>query len=89
VFPPAIWDTKPWKGRESEKLQTALTEREREITQLVCEGLSNKEIARQLNLSDGTIRAQLHQIYQKLAIENRTMLVRLASRGLTSRGPRR
>jgi two-component system, NarL family, nitrate/nitrite response regulator NarL len=89
VLPSAIRDTKPRMGRKSgarpllKKLQTALTEREREITQLVSEGLSNKEIARQLNLSDGTIRAQLHQIYQKLAIQNRTMLVTLASRDLS------
>jgi two-component system nitrate/nitrite response regulator NarL len=60
--------------------QIALTKRECEITQLVCEGLSNKEVARRLHLSDGTIRAHLHRIYQKLAIENRTMLVMCALR---------
>jgi two-component system, NarL family, nitrate/nitrite response regulator NarL len=89
VLPSAIWDTKLGMGCKSgarrplKKLQTALTEREREITQLVCEGLSNKDVARQLNVSDGTIKAQLHQIYQKLAIQNRTMLVTLASRDLS------
>ena len=34
----------------------SLTERERQITQLVSEGLSNKELGRQLNISEGTIK---------------------------------
>jgi two-component system nitrate/nitrite response regulator NarL len=90
VLPRAIWDTKPRTERKSgarrppEKLQTALTEREREIMQLVYAGLSNKEVARHLNLSAGTIRAHLHRIYQKLAIQNRTMLVTWAARDLVS-----
>lgn len=56
----------------------ALTEREREIVRLVSEGLSNKAIARQLNISHGTIKVHLHHIYQKLEINNRTVLARLA-----------
>lgn len=56
----------------------ALTEREREIVRLVSEGLSNKAIARQLNISHGTIKVHLHHIYEKLEINNRTVLARLA-----------
>ena len=55
-----------------------LTEREREIMRLVSVGLSNKEIARRLNLSDGTIKVHLHKMFQKLAISNRTELAALA-----------
>jgi DNA-binding NarL/FixJ family response regulator len=44
----------------------------------VTEGLSNKEIGRRLDISDGTIKAHLHNIYDKLAINNRTALVALA-----------
>jgi two-component system, NarL family, nitrate/nitrite response regulator NarL len=51
-----------------------LTPRERQIAELVSEGLSNKEIGRRLGLSAGTIRVHLHRIYQKLAINNRTAL---------------
>jgi len=51
-----------------------LTDREREIMRLVSGGLSNKEIGRQLNITDGTIKQHLHHIYQKLAISNRTVL---------------
>jgi two-component system, NarL family, nitrate/nitrite response regulator NarL len=56
---------------------TVLTEREREIVRLVSEGLSNKEVGRQLNISDGTIKVHLHHVYQKLAISNRTALAAL------------
>ncbi|WP_051448340.1 response regulator transcription factor [Bradyrhizobium sp. WSM1417] len=61
-----------------EKVLGLLTQRERQIVQLVSDGLSNKEIARQLNLSLGTIKVHLHNIFQKLAINNRTMLATLA-----------
>jgi two-component system nitrate/nitrite response regulator NarL len=57
----------------------ALTDREREIMRLVSEGLSNKAVARRLNISQGTIKVHLHHIYQKLEINNRTVLAALAA----------
>ena len=57
-----------------ENVLTVLTERERQIMRLVSGGLSNKEIGRQLNITDGTIKQHLHHIYQKLEISNRTDL---------------
>src|ERR1700732_3530865 len=57
---------------------TVLTDREHQIMCLVSEGLSNKEIGRRLNISDGTIKVHLHHIYQKLEISNRTALAALA-----------
>lgn len=58
-----------------------LTEREREVTHLVAQGLSNKEIARKLAISDGTIKLHLHNIYCKLSIANRTALACLCLNG--------
>ena len=58
----------------AENVLTVLTERERQIMRLVSGGLSNKEIGRQLNITDGTIKQHLHHIYQKLEISNRTVL---------------
>jgi two-component system nitrate/nitrite response regulator NarL len=55
-----------------------LTERERQIVLLVAEGLSNKEIARRINLSEGTIKIYLHKVYEKLEVPNRTALTALA-----------
>ena len=85
VLPRAIVDTRrPTEDKSGPRRPTenqiALTTREREIAQLVCEGLSDKGVARELHISDGTIRAHLHRIYQKLAIDNRTMLVMCALR---------
>jgi RNA polymerase sigma factor (sigma-70 family) len=65
-------------GANIEALLAVLTDREREIMRLVSEGLSNKAIARQLNISLGTIKVHLHHIYQKLEINNRTVLAALA-----------
>ena len=41
---------------------STLSTREREVTLLVVEGLSNKEIGRQLNISDNTVKVHLHNI---------------------------
>jgi len=57
-----------------------LTARESQIMNLVSEGLSNKEIARQLKLTDGTIKVHLHHVFEKLGIRNRTSLAALAIR---------
>jgi two-component system, NarL family, nitrate/nitrite response regulator NarL len=62
----------------AEKSATALTDRERQIMRLVSEGLSNKEIGRRLNLTDGTIKVHLHHIFQKLEVGNRTALAAFA-----------
>ncbi|MDF0494626.1 response regulator transcription factor [Bradyrhizobium yuanmingense] len=61
-----------------ENLLELLTPRERQVVRLVSEGMSNKEIAHQLNVSDGTVKVHLHNIFQKLEITNRTVLATLA-----------
>lgn len=62
----------------AEKVLVTLTDRERQIMRLVSEGLSNKEIGRRLNITDGTIKVHLHHIFQKLDVANRTALATLA-----------
>ncbi|KRR08347.1 sigma-70 family RNA polymerase sigma factor [Bradyrhizobium valentinum] len=61
-----------------ENALAVLTDRERQIMRLVSEGLSNKEIGRRLNISNGTIKVHLHHIFQKLEISNRTVLAAIA-----------
>lgn len=76
------------KSAGTENALTVLTDRERQIMCLVSEGLSNKEIGRRLNISDGTIKVHLHHIYEKLEIRNRTALAALAiSQNETSSAP--
>jgi DNA-binding NarL/FixJ family response regulator len=57
-----------------------LSEREREIADTVVAGLSNKVIARKLNLSEGTVKVHLYNIYRKLNISNRTELATFIQR---------
>ncbi|MCK1393755.1 response regulator transcription factor [Bradyrhizobium sp. 1] len=61
-----------------ENMLELLTDRERQIARLVSEGMSNKEIARQLNVSHGTVKVHLYNIFQKLEITNRTVLATIA-----------
>ena len=49
-----------------------LTEREREILQMVARGLQNKVIAAALGLSQHTVKIHLHNIIRKLGVHNRT-----------------
>lgn len=48
-----------------------LTAREEEIFDLIGLGLTNKEIARQLNISDNTVKTHLHRVYVKLQLSGR------------------
>ena len=57
-----------------ERKEVDLTEREFEITELVAEGLNNKEIATKLYLSEGTVRNYISTILEKLLIRDRTQL---------------
>jgi two-component system, NarL family, nitrate/nitrite response regulator NarL len=52
----------------------SLTSREAEIAHRISRGLRNKEIARELHLSEGTVKMHLHHIYQKLDLRSRTQL---------------
>jgi DNA-binding NarL/FixJ family response regulator len=57
---------KPQSERES------LTTRETDVLRLIAEGLSNKQIARRLNLTEGTVKGHVSQILAKLHLEGRT-----------------
>jgi two-component system nitrate/nitrite response regulator NarL len=52
----------------------SLTSREADIAHLVSRGLHNKQIARELHLSEGTVKMHLHHIYEKLRLSSRTQL---------------
>jgi two-component system, NarL family, nitrate/nitrite response regulator NarL len=52
-----------------------LTSREQQVVLLVAAGLRNKVIADELGLSEGTIKAHLHRIFQKLGIGSRCQLI--------------
>jgi DNA-binding NarL/FixJ family response regulator len=57
------------KGRQ------LLTPREEQVVALVAEGLSNRDVARELNLSEHTVKKYLFRIFDKLGISSRVELV--------------
>ncbi|EAQ6000989.1 LuxR family transcriptional regulator [Salmonella enterica] len=61
--------------QEDNDLESILTSKEREIVGMVCEGASNKLIARQLNISLSTVKTHLRNIFAKTEVINRTELV--------------
>ncbi|EBV7098425.1 LuxR family transcriptional regulator [Salmonella enterica subsp. enterica serovar Havana] len=61
--------------QEDNNLTSILTAKEREIVGMVCEGASNKLIARQLNISLSTVKTHLRNIFAKTEVINRAELV--------------
>lgn len=59
---------------------STLTEREREIVDLIVEGLVNKDIAKRLDISEKTVRNHLTVIYSKLGVSSRLELGMYVSR---------
>ena len=55
-----------------------LSPREGEVALLVARGLSNKAVAHELGISDGTVKIHMHSIFQKLGTKSRYSLVVLA-----------
>jgi DNA-binding NarL/FixJ family response regulator len=62
------------------ELAEELTERELDVLQLLAEGLANKQIALQLNISEHTVKFHSSAIYAKLGVTNRTEAVRRGAR---------
>ena len=56
-----------------------LTRRERELVELVRQGLRNRDIAAELGVTEGTVKVYLHAIFDKFHVENRTELALRAS----------
>ena len=51
-----------------------MTKREREIIDLIAEGLSNKEISKRLSLATYTVKSHVHNILEKLALHSRLQI---------------
>lgn len=57
--------------------EAGLTSREADVARLICDGLSDKEIARKLELSHHTVKDYLKKIYSKFRVHARSQLVSL------------
>jgi DNA-binding NarL/FixJ family response regulator len=61
--------TRSGKGNPFKSVR--MTNREREVVELIAEGLSNKQIAARLNLAVDTVKSHVHNILEKLALHTR------------------
>jgi DNA-binding NarL/FixJ family response regulator len=68
------------KERRSQiaRVENLLTRREIEVMLQVANGLSNKDVGNQLNITEGTVKIHLNNVYQKIGISNRTALANFA-----------
>jgi two-component system response regulator DevR len=57
------------------KVKRRLTRREQELVPLIAQGLTNREIASRLNLSEQTIKNYVHRMLQKIGVEDRLKVI--------------
>lgn len=72
--------TEPPVAAERRMADSELTERERQTLVLIAEGMSNKLIARQLGISDGTVKTHVKHLLSKLNLHSRLELAAWAHR---------
>lgn len=59
------------------KVQLGLTRRQQQLVPLLAQGLTNKEIALQLNLSEQTVKNHIHRMLQKVGAQDRLSVVEI------------
>jgi DNA-binding NarL/FixJ family response regulator len=83
----AVAEGYTWMDREASRRlrptsRIALAPRERHVTGLIAQGLSNKEIAWSLGITEGTVKVYLSKLFDKLGVSDRFELALLALRNL-------
>jgi NarL family two-component system response regulator LiaR len=68
----------PFVVDEARQAQLGITPRELEILQHIAAGLSNKEIAEKLYVSENTVKTHTGSVFEKLAAKRRTQAVQIA-----------
>jgi DNA-binding NarL/FixJ family response regulator len=68
------------RGRAAAMESVRMTTREREVTGLIGEGLSNKEIASRLNIATHTVKSHVRNVMEKLALHTRLQIAAYAHR---------
>ena len=67
-----------FSGQKQVVLDSRLSEREKEVLQLISQGLSNREISETLYISESTVKNHLRNILDKLHLQNRMQLIAFA-----------
>lgn len=68
------------RGREHVMEDVRMTRREREVIELIGEGLSNKEIAQRLNIATHTVKSHVRNVMEKLALHTRLQIAAYSHR---------
>lgn len=68
------------RGREEALKSVRMTEREREVIALIAAGMSNKEIAKDLNIATDTVKSHVRNVMDKLALHTRLQIAAYAHR---------
>jgi len=79
----ALNDTKKFDIHES----IVMTKRERQVIELIADGLTNKEIGQTLNLSPYTVKSHVHNILEKMALHTRLQIANYAFSNKDSKDP--
>jgi DNA-binding NarL/FixJ family response regulator len=69
------------QGTEARNRYARLSPRQQDVARYLLQGLSNKTIARRLNISEGTIKAHVSSIFQIVGARNRVEAVMIAAKG--------
>ena len=71
------------RGREHVLEDVRMTRREREVIELIGEGLSNKEIAQRLNIATHTVKSHVRNVMEKLALHTRLQIAAYSHKSLS------
>ena len=71
-------NTEPFTVNEGQLKQLGITRRELEILELIAQGMSNREIADKLFVSESTVKTHSSRVFEKLSAKRRTQAVQIA-----------
>jgi DNA-binding NarL/FixJ family response regulator len=71
----SVHNSQPATKPTPEGLQAALTEREQEVLNALAQGLSNREIAEKLTITEGTVKNHVSSLIDKMGVRDRTQAI--------------
>ena len=76
----ALLEVIGWEAVPGSDPVEALSPREREVYELLCASFSNRDIAKRLFITEGTVKVHVHHVFDKLGVRSRTALAINAAR---------
>lgn len=73
----AVLSTQPFAVNEERLRELSITRRELEILELIAQGMSNREIAEKLFVSENTVKTHSSRLFDKLSAKRRTQAVQI------------